>query len=111
MTSIYSPDSWEIIEVKSKDSPKLHHRVLAGWSGSYMYGNNWKVSSGFISVFDLGDLWKVPQTSGSVYMLNKHREHPSVATCGILEVLQENSPDVTIGVVSMDSILQSYGIF
>lgn len=111
MSTIYSPDSWQVIEVKSNNEPKVHHRVLCGWSGSYLYGTSWKVSSGFVSVFDLGNQWKVPQSSGSVYMLNKQQEHPSTATVGIFESLQETNPDATIKVISIESILQNYGIF
>ena len=106
---LYSPDSWQVIKVtlKTPDNP-VHYRILAGWTGSFTYGSSWKLSSGIESVVDQGDTWKVPQSSGSVYMLSKHQEHMSVATMGVLESVQQRSTDITLEVVDFSSILENF---
>lgn len=93
MSSLYQPDSWQLVHVIPKDTSAAYYRILAGWSGSYMYGSSWKLSSGCEQVFDLGDSWKVPQSSGSVYILRKTSEHPSLATAGVLESIVQSNHD------------------
>ena len=112
MRTVYSPDSWQVIKVtlKSPSNP-VHYRILAGWSGSYMYGESWKLSSGCERVIDQGSTWKVPQSSGSVYMLSKTAERPSRATMGVLESLQVSNTETTLEVVDFSSILGKFGIF
>lgn len=119
MPTIYSPTNWQVIKVTPKDVTQApHYRILAGWAGSYVYGSNWKLSSGIEQIIDLTynvtvpkeskPYWKVPQTSGSVYVLNKHQEHMSVATMGVLESLREHSFGNTYEVVDFGSILEKF---
>lgn len=110
MTSIYTPDSWQVIHVNPQDKAKSYYRVLAGWSGSYMYGSSWKVSSGFEQVFDMGTHWKVTQRSGSVYLLYKNSEKASMATAGVLKGLREVIPSIGLYIVPMGTILSEFGI-
>ena len=49
--STYTPDSWVIVKIQSEKYGTLH-KVLAGWSGSYLYGASWKMSSGIITFED-----------------------------------------------------------
>jgi hypothetical protein len=111
MSKIYTPNNWQIIHGQPKDKTKGYYRIIAGWSGSYMYGTSWKVSSGCEQVFDLGDSWKVTQSSGSVYNLSKSSEYSSVATAGVLEALQEHYLACDITVVKMENILKNFGIY
>ena len=115
----YNPDLWQVIKVTPKDVTRVpHYRILAGWNGSYTYGSSWKISSGIEQIIDLTYNWKVPQTSGSVYVLNKHQEHMSTATMGVLkdeseryglfESVQSSNPDIVLEVVEMSSILENF---
>ncbi len=48
---------------------------MAGWSGSFMYGSSWKLSSGVVTFDDCGEThWTSKQSSGSVYKLVKQCE-------------------------------------
>lgn len=109
MPTVYQPNNWQVIKVVPKSTPEItHYRILAGWTGSYSYGSSWKLSSGIEQIIDLTFNWKVPQTSGSVYVLNKHQEHMSVATMGVLESVQSSNPDVVLEVVDFGSILEQF---
>jgi len=111
VSSIYTPDNWQLVHVIPKDTNhKSYYRILAGWSGSYMYGSSWKLSSGCEQVFDLGDSWKVPQSSGSVYVLRKTSEYSSMATAGVLENIVQSS-HAELNVVTIKTVLKEFGIF
>lgn len=118
MPTIYSPTNWQVIKVTDSKTKECHYRILAGWTGSFTYGSSWKLSSGIEAIIDLTynvtvpkeskPYWKVPQTSGSVYVLNKHQEHMSTATMGVLESVQQGNPDLVLEVVEMMSILEEF---
>ena len=130
MSSLYFPDNWQLVRVIPKDTSAIYYRILAGWSGSFIYGSSWKLSSGFGPVrngtfgckqvidegndpegFGLyGDSWRVPQSSGSVYILRENSEQPSMATAGVLESVMKSNPDVKLEIVKMESILSEFGL-
>lgn len=66
--SEYNPDNWVVLKVKH---PKLHYRVLAGWSGSYFTGDSWRINSGITRVDDDGDNYFFYGNTGSVYRCHK----------------------------------------
>lgn len=107
MTSIYTPNNWQLVHVIPKDTSAAYYRILAGWSGSFIYGNSWKLSSGCEQVIDEGDSWRVPQSSGSVYILSKNSEKPSVATVGVLKSVMQQNTDVVLEVISMKDFVQN----
>ena len=72
--STYTPDFWRILKIRFSSTDKVHYRVLATWSGSYTWGESWKISSGIEGFEDKEDHYISPQTSGSTYRLNKTRE-------------------------------------
>jgi len=39
-----SPDCWIILEIKQRYGIR-HQKILAGWGGSYLYGDSWRMSS------------------------------------------------------------------
>lgn len=101
---IYTPDNWQIIQINPKDTSEAHYRIIAGWSGSYMYGNSYKISSSVKSVDDLVYNWKTHCSSGSVYMLRKNSEHVSAATVGVLKEFMLANPDLLIEVKKMTDV-------
>lgn len=110
MSTIYTPDNWQLVHVIPKDTNcNSYYRILAGWSGSFMYGNSWKLSSGCEQVLDQGDSWRVPQSSGSVYILRKNSERYSTSTYGVLEDLMQENPYVKLEIVKMENILEEFG--
>ena len=53
--STYTPDSWVIVKIQSEKYGTIY-KVLAGWSGSYLYGASWKLSSGIVTFEDKGSI-------------------------------------------------------
>ena len=74
--STYTPDSWVIVKIQSEKYGTLY-KVLAGWSGSYLYGASWKLSSGIVTFEDKGEHYESLQDSGSTYILYKSSERMS----------------------------------
>lgn len=74
--STYTPDSWVIVKIQSEKYGTIY-KVLAGWSGSYLYGSSWKLSSGIVTFEDNGEYYESLQDSGSTYILYKSLERMS----------------------------------
>ena len=74
--STYTPDSWVIVKIQSEKYGTIY-KVLAGWSGSYLYGASWKLSSGIVTFEDKGEHYESLQDSGSTYILYKSSERMS----------------------------------
>jgi hypothetical protein len=64
----YNPDNWVVIKMNGDDP---HYRVLAGWSGSYLNGDSWRMNSGITRVEDAGDRYNFYGSSGSCYSCGK----------------------------------------
>lgn len=62
----YMPDNWVVI--KFHDEP--HYKILAGWSGGYLSGSEWRMNSGITRVEDAGEYYKF-YSAGSVYSCHK----------------------------------------
>lgn len=85
-----TPDTWVIIEVKHK--PPVQ-KILAGWGGSYLYGDSWRMSSP-ISNFTSDDTSYLATTeSGSTYVLPKHSQGLRMSIAGIYNQLTEKFGD------------------
>ncbi len=100
--SEYTPDNWVIIKINGDDP---HYRVLAGWSGSYLYGSSWQLNSGIVRVeeetseieyngrkFPI-NAFKFYGSSGSCYTCNKDSYELRMNTVGIWAQLQEKYGD------------------
>lgn len=85
----YNPDRWVIIRIS--DKTQSIDKLLTGWSGSYLEGQSWKISSGVIGFEQDGDMIKFHNHSGSVY--NCHREAEGFTTMSY-SVLQSYQRDV-----------------
>ena len=58
------PDAWIVVKIKGDE---IIHKIVAGWSGSYLYGNSWKINSGIKSVTYSDGIYSFLGFSGSVY--------------------------------------------
>ena len=110
--STYTPDSWVIVKIHSEKYGTIY-KVLAGWSGSYLYGASWKLSSGIVTFEDKEEHCESLQDSGSTYILYKSSERMSgimVSTfASFKEQLKGN--DGTIEVIdSGDYVNSSKGV-
>lgn len=81
----YNPDRWVILKIKGKSETLF--KVLAGWSGSYIEGQSWKINSGITKVSQEGDYYLFEGHSGSVYKCHKNSYGTNMISAGILSEL------------------------
>jgi len=83
-----TPDSWVIVEVNQEG--EQFQKIISGWSGSYLYGDSWRMSSGIkeISIKVNQDFYTVETKSGSTYTLFKSRQGLRMSNAGIFEELK-----------------------
>ena len=86
--STYTPDSWVIVRIQYEKYETIY-KVLAGWSGSYLYGASWKLSSGIVTFEDKGKYYESLQDSGSTYMLYKSSERMSAIMASTFASFEE----------------------
>ena len=91
MSNHYIPDKWIIIEVSSaEDSVR---RVFASWSGGYVDGDSWRLSSGITKVEVKGDWYLFHNESGSIYQCYKNQYGTNLYSQGVLQNMMERVPD------------------
>lgn len=88
-----SPDSWVIIEVNHEG--EQFQKVLSGWSGGYLYGNSWRLSSPIkeLNISINSDKIVVYTNSGSCYNLHKSNQGLRMSNAGIWNRLKEKFGD------------------
>ena len=106
--SEYTPDSWVIVKIQSEKYGTIY-KVLAGWSGSYLYGASWKLSSGIVTFEDKGEHYESLQDSGSTYILYKSSERMSAIMASTFASLEEQlkENDGTIEVIDSGDYVNS----
>lgn len=107
--SQYNPDVWVIVELSGSKVESRYHRILAGWYGGFAGSNSWKMSSGITRIVDKDTYWEIHNTSGSIYNCHKDIERFSGYTQNVYQsYLNENTEEVSINHVTMESILGKY---
>jgi len=88
------PDAWVIIEVKTPAGQ--FQKILSGWSGSYPYGDSWRMSSPMkeLNIKVNQDFFTVETDSGSCYTLWKSRQGLRMSNSGIYNELKEKFGDM-----------------
>ena len=88
-----TPDSWVIVEVNHEG--EQFQKILSGWSGSYLYGDSWRISSQIkeINIDIDSDKIVVYTESGSWYNLYKSYQGLRMSNAGIYNELKENYGD------------------
>ena len=84
-----TPDSWVILEVNHED--EQFQKILAGWSGGYLDGDSWRLSSPIKEMnIDIdSDKIVVYTESGSCYNLYKSYQGLRMSNAGIYNQLKE----------------------
>ena len=70
--STYNPDRWLLLKLGEVQ------KVLAGWSGGYLDGDSWKLSSGVNNIEEDGDYWLFHNYSGSIYKCHKNAQGTTI---------------------------------
>ena len=104
----YTPDSWVIVKIQYEKYETIH-KVLAGWSGSYLYGASWKLSSGIVTFEDKGEHYESLQDSGSTYVLYKSSERMSAIMASTFASFEEQFKGIngTIEVIGSGDYVNS----
>jgi hypothetical protein len=91
------PDAWVIVEIQDPIHPGMppRQKILSGWSGSYLYGDSWRMSSHIkeMNIKVNQDFYTVTTESGSTYTLFKSRQGLRMSNAGIYNELKERFGD------------------
>ena len=89
-----TPDAWVIIEV-NHDGEQFQ-KILSGWSGGYLYGDSWRMSSRIkeMNIKVNQDFFTVITDSGSTYTLFKSRQGLRMSNAGIYNELKERFGEI-----------------
>ena len=89
-----TPDSWVIIEVNHEG--EQFQKIISGWSGGYLYGDSWRMSSPIKEMnIDIdSDKIVVYTESGSCYNLYKSYQGLRMSNAGIYNQLKEKFGDM-----------------
>jgi len=88
------PDSWVIIEIVH--GAETIQKILAGWSGGYLDGDSWRMSSPIKQLdIDVSSKYIIAHTeSGSVYTLYRESQGLRMSNAGIWNELKERYDDM-----------------
>lgn len=104
----YEPESWVIVKI-SPANKEPYYRVLAGWSGSYLYGSSWKMNSGITSFEELEDCYIFYGFSGSSYKCYKTAERLNGMMAMVLgNIIDKNSEVCSVEYVSIEEFLDNF---
>jgi hypothetical protein len=85
---MHSPDRWVIV------GDGENFKVLGGWSGGYLDGDSWRLSSGLERIEEDDDFYYMHNYSGSVYKCHKKAEGTNLISNGILNQLKKSDERV-----------------
>lgn len=87
----YMPDRWVVLKITSPDLTQ--YKILGGWSGGYLDGDSWRLSSRIVSIQQPGDGWQVfHNDSGSVYECQESHYGLNHHTAQIYNKMTQNLP-------------------
>ena len=88
--SDYTPDNWVVLKIKPGKGAYPFYKVLAGWSGGYLYGDAWRINSGVTRVEQDSDYYEFYGSSGSCYRCHKKGYRLTMANGGVYNSIKEN---------------------
>ena len=89
-----TPDAWVIVEILH--GAQTFQKILSGWSGGYLDGDSWRMSSPIKEMnIDIDkDYITVDTQSGSRYTLYKQYQGLKMSNAGIYNELKEKFGDM-----------------
>lgn len=100
----YVPDRWVIVDIEYEGQKVV--KILSGWSGGYLDGDSWRISSGITKVEENDDAFFVTNETGSTYYLRKTAVGLNIMSGGILNTLTENKIYPVVSYTNLDSITE-----
>lgn len=88
-----TPNSWVVVEITHKG--EKYRKIVSGWSGGYLDGDSWRLSSDIKNVDKAqSEFYAVVETlSGSVYNLYYQANEMRMSNAGIYNQLKEQFGD------------------
>jgi len=96
----YTPDKWEIVKYESDQG--VWYKVLGSWSGGYLDGDSWRLSSGIKSIELVGDTYEVLNMSGSTYKIGKNSRGMNIIGASVYNQIVEAGEKENIKVSTID---------
>lgn len=93
MPNEYVPDRWVMLKISSKDTSVVY-KILAGWSGSFTYGQSYKLNSGCTRVRREGHYFIFDGYSGSTYRCHSDAYGFTSYMAEILEQIRQRIKEV-----------------
>lgn len=102
---IHSPDRWVVLEMDNNGN-KIR-KVLGGWSGGYLDGDYWRLSSGTVEIEEDDDYYIFKQHSGSTYKCHKKAEGLTGLMSSVLnnwqsELKEKKKDNISINIIDME---------
>jgi hypothetical protein len=94
--SKYIPNTWIVVEIESKSLGKIQ-KVLAGWSGGYLDGDSWRLSSGITDIKETDDEWIITNESGSIYHCRKTARRFNTMTGSVFDYYKNRAEEQDAG--------------
>ena len=106
--SEHIPDKWEVVRLKFEDVDL--HKVLASWYGGFAGADEWRLSSGIVSIVDHENHYEIHNETGSVYQCHKKTQGTSGYTFGVFQKMAMELEERGGSVVMCDiaNILDKY---
>jgi len=89
--SEHTPHNWIIVEITNKG--ETVRKVIGGWSGGYLDGDRWRISSGIEKIEEDGDYYTITNHSGSIYNCHKRGQGASIPMSEVLNKLEKACRD------------------
>lgn len=101
----YTPNRWEI--VRFSNEKETWYRVLGGWSGGYLDGDSWRLSSGLNEIEESGDYYLMKNHSGSVYKCHKEGRGMNMISASTYVQMERECEEhkIEISTISVDEFL------
>ena len=105
---VYSPDTWVILKITSPT--ETYYKVLAGWFGGYLNGDNWRVNSGITKIVNHKTHYNIYGNSGSIYTCPKHTERLQNITNGKYEAMKKSGEahNYQVEIVPIKQVLKMF---
>lgn len=85
----YIPDKWIIIRLECDD--KIFYKILSGWSGGYLDGDSWRLSSPIEKIENNEKEYVIYTKTGSIYKCGKSRKGTTRLSRNILNRIQKDN--------------------
>ena len=96
----YFPTNWVKIKVTTVDGEVLN-KILCGWSGGYLDGDSWQLSSEPQSMEETEDKYVFTTRSGNKYHCSKHAQHLGMNCAHLIPQLEGHKKVESVEVIEV----------